>query len=83
MLDLSPIYTTTYEHEGAELRCQEHLDWWSDADGTSVPDVIKAAESHVRDKHRVHVTDCACGDRVIDQQCIPTTAPYRPEARRG
>jgi hypothetical protein len=76
VLDLSLIYTTTDEHEGAELRCQEHPEWWSDADGTNLPDVIKAAEGHVRDEHRAHVSGCMCGDRVTDQRCIPTTAPH-------
>lgn len=72
-IDLSLIYATTDQHEGAELACQEHPDWWADADGTNLPDLIKAAQEHVREEHRVHVESCHCRDnRVIDQRCIPT-----------
>jgi hypothetical protein len=85
VIDLSLIYTTTGEKPfemGAELRCQEHPEWWSDADGTNLPDVIKAAQEHVREEHRAHVDGCMCrGNQVIDQRCIPTTAPNPAEAR--
>jgi hypothetical protein len=77
VVDLSLIYATTDDqHEGAELRCQEHPEWWADADGTNLPDLIKAAQEHIREEHRVHVDGCMCrGTQVIDQRCIPTAAP--------
>jgi hypothetical protein len=77
VLDLSLIYTTTDDHEGAELRCQEHPEWWADVDGTNLPDVIKAAEAHVIDEHRVHVDGCMCGNRVTDQRCLPWAEALR------
>ncbi len=55
----------------AELRCQDHPDWWADADGTNLPDVLKAAVDHLREDHREHVAGCACRDRVVDQRCYP------------
>jgi hypothetical protein len=74
MTALSMIYTTTGEKPfdmGAEIRCQDHPDWWSDADGTNLPDVIKAAVEHLKESHREHVDGCLCGDRVRDQRCFP------------
>jgi hypothetical protein len=62
---------------GAELRCTDHPKWWADADGTNLPDAIRSATDHFRDEHRVHVDACVCrGTQVIDQRCIPTTAPH-------
>jgi hypothetical protein len=73
VIDLSAIYTTACVVEAsAELRCQDHPDWWADADGTNLPDLIEAAGEHVRWEHRVHVEGCMCRDRVLDQRCIPT-----------
>jgi hypothetical protein len=72
MVDLGAIYATIDERGAAELRCQEHPQWWADADGTSLPDLVKAATDHFRDEHRVHVDDCLCqGTQVIDRRCIP------------
>ena len=70
--DLSMFHVVANTHDSApELNCSDHPDWWADADGTNLPDVIKAAVDHFRDEHRVHVDRCMCADRVIDQRCIP------------
>lgn len=74
MIDLSLIYTTTDEVGSAQLACQEHPEWGFDADGTNLPDVIKAARDHVYDEHRAHVPVCVCrGSHLVDSRCIPTT----------
>jgi len=71
--DLASIYITADSQDnGAELGCTDHPEWWADADGTSLPDVIRSAIEHFRDEHRVHVDTCACqGTQVIDARCIP------------
>lgn len=70
--DLSMFHVVAHSQDGApELNCSDHPGWWSDADGTNLPDVIRAAVAHFRDAHRVHVDGCACADRVLDQRCVP------------
>lgn len=72
MADLSMIYITADVTDAlAELRCSDHPEWWTDADGTSLPTAVRSAIDHFRDEHRVHVTDCLCRDRVSDSRCIP------------
>ena len=73
MADLRMIYIAANPHDQApELHCSDHPDWWTDADGTDLPTVIRHATDHFRDEHRVHVTDCMCrGTQVTDQRCIP------------
>ncbi len=72
MTALTLIYTTTDEVGAAALCCQEHPDWYFDADGTNLPDVIKAAVEHLNDDHREHVTGCLCnGPQVLDTRCRP------------
>ncbi len=72
MTALAQIYATVGPlGNDAELRCQDHPDWWFDADGTNLPDVIKAAVDHLKEDHRDHVDGCACGDRVRDGRCFP------------
>lgn len=72
MADLSMIIVVASEHEGApELRCDDHPDWWGDADAERLPAVIQRAIDHFREEHRVHVTGCVCRDRVTDGRCIP------------
>lgn len=76
MIDLTPIYVTADTQDaGAGLRCTDHPEWWTDADGTAIPTVIRKATDHIRDDHRTHVVRCMCqGTRVIDQRCVPTTS---------
>lgn len=68
------IYITADPHDnGAELRCTDHPEWWSDADGTDLPTAVRNAGEHFRDEHREHVSDCVCrGTQAIDQRCIPS-----------
>ncbi len=70
MTALAQIYTTS-ALAGAEVHCKEHRDWWVDADGTNLPDVIRAAVDHLREDHREPVDGCACRDRVYDTRCFP------------
>ena len=76
---LTSLYIAANEHDAApELRCSDHPDWWGDADGTNLPDVIRTARDHIRDDHRVHVSACMCrGTQVIDQRCIPSVEVER------
>ena len=53
------------------LYCDDHPDWWADADAERLPTVIERAVAHFRDEHRVHVADCMCRDRVTDGRCVP------------
>lgn len=49
--DYTTIYTTA-EDGSAGLRCTAHPDWWADADGTNLPDVIRAAQWHTDADHQ-------------------------------
>ncbi len=72
MIDhLRPIYlAVNTEAEVTDLRCSDHPDWWGDGDG-ELPDVIRRANAHLYDAHRVHVDGCMCRDRVTDGRCLP------------
>jgi hypothetical protein len=76
--DLATIYITANpKGAAAELRCTNHPEWWSDADGTNLPDAVRNATDHVRDDHHIHVDGCMCRwAQVIDQRCIPGIAPH-------
>jgi hypothetical protein len=75
VLDLRPIHITSDPQttDAAELRCHDHEEWWAVAEDGLLT-VVDRAAAHIRDAHRVHVTDCMCrGEHVIDQRCIPLT----------
>ncbi len=51
--DLESIYITSDPNDGtAELRCHDHPDWWSDADGTDLPSAVRKASDHWTDEHQ-------------------------------
>jgi hypothetical protein len=70
--DLSMFIVVAHPDDQAPLlRCDDHPDWWADADAERLPTVIERAVAHFRDEHRVHVADCVCRDRVTDGRCLP------------
>ncbi len=70
VLDLFIVVANEHD-EAPELRCDDHPDWWADADAERLPTVIRRAVEHLRDAHRTHVDKCACRERVSDSRCMP------------
>lgn len=89
MADLTTIYVIAGADEsGAELRCAWHPKWYADVESIDLPTAVGHAIDHFRDEHRVHVTGCACRDRVTDGRCVPhpgivVTGSSSPAVDRG
>ena len=55
-----------------ELVCPEHPEWYAEIDGLGLALIVRIAEEHLRQDHRVHVPQCLCREpRVADGRCFP------------